>query len=143
MSTCVDHIIRHDFYNLDDKPAATAFLENAIQQVRERLRIKDEIKADIIEYEGDAECAEFIEYSFQIPNFDADVQLGRGFWKVSQALNLSHLYHRFNGVYSLRYDIFDIARALGADEAWHCSEYDSPYAEEDRFFLMSIFIMDL
>ena len=133
MSTCVDHILRHDFYDLDDKTAATAFLENAIQQVRERLRIKDDIKTEIIEYAGDEECPGYIDYSFRIPNFDADVQLGRGFWKVSQALNLSHLYHRFNGVYSLRYEIFDIARALGGDEAWHCSEYDSPYAEEDRF----------
>lgn len=133
MSTCAEHILRHDFYDLDDKAAATAFLEDAIRKVRERLRIKDEIKAEIIEYGGDDDLPGEIAYSFQIANFDADVQLGRGFWRISQALSFSHLYYRFNGEYAMRLDIFDIASALGADEAWHCSEYVAPCAEEDRF----------
>ena len=130
MSTCVDHILRHDFHDLDNKAASVAFLEKSIEQLRERLRIKDRIMADVIEYDSDDDSG-FIEYSFRIPNFDADIQLGRGFWKISQALSLDHMFSRFNGIYSIREDIFDIARALDAKEAWHCSEYISPLNEED------------
>lgn len=129
MSTCADHILRHDFHDLDDKAAAIAFLEKSIELLRDRLRIKDRIIVDVTEYEDDD--SGFTEYSFRIPNYDATIQMGRGFWKVSQALSLDQLFHRFNGIYSTRYDIFDIARALGAKEAWHCSEYISPYNEED------------
>lgn len=129
MSTCVDHILRHDFQDLDDKAAAIAYLEKSIEQLRERLRIKDRIMADVTEYDDDD--SGFIEYSFRIPNYDATIQMGRGFWKISQAQSLDHLFRRFNGIYSMRLDIFDIAQALDAKEAWHCSEYISPLNEED------------
>lgn len=129
MSTCVDHILRHNFHDLDDKAAAVTFLEKSIEQLRERLKIKDRIMADITVYEGDD--SGFIEYSFRISNYDATIQMGRGFWKISQALSLDHLFRRFNGIYSIRQEIFDIAQALDVKEAWHCSEYISPYNDDD------------
>lgn len=127
MSTCVCHILRHDFYNLDNRDESVAFLERMIERVMECLRIKDKISAQITYYgddviEGDA----VIEYAFNIPNYDATISMGRGYWVVSQAFSLDLLFCRFDGNYSVRLDIFDIARALGAKEAWHCSEYLSP-----------------
>lgn len=137
MSSTLDHIVRHDFHDLADKDAAAAFMKSKIAQLRSCLRIKDEIIPSIVDYsesdkEGSSEPAP-IDYSFHIPNYDAHVQMARGYWIISQALSMNQLFTRYNGEYDLRRDIFDIARALGQNEAWHCSCYCASMGEIDYF----------
>ena len=137
MSTTLDHIVRHDFYDLRDKDAAAAFMKTKIAQLRACLHIKDEIIPSIVDYsefddEDSTEPAP-IDYSFEIPNYDAHVEMARGFWIISQALSMHQLFTRYNGDYDLRRDIFDIARALGQDEAWHCSCYCASMGAVDYF----------
>ncbi len=131
MSHCVDHIIRHDFFELDDREAVMQFLKKTITQIKEKLYIKCEIPIKVIDFEEDPD---FIpEYSFEIPSFDYDVFLCKGFWIISASLSLSSLFTKFYGEFTIRNDIFDIARALGQNEAWHCSEYNSTDCPEFNY----------
>lgn len=131
MSHCVDHIIRHDFFELDDREAVMQFLQKTIAQIKEKLYIKSEIPIKVFDFEEDPE---FIpEYSFVIPSCDYDVLLGNGFWIISSSLSLGSLFTRFHGEFTVRNDIFDIARALGQNEAWHCSEYNSTDCPEFNY----------
>ena len=124
MGATIEHIIRHNFHDLENKDAAIAFMESSIKQLRSRLRIKDQIEVCCHEYEDfGPEDPGWTEFWFNIPNYDATVQMGRGFWIISQALSPFQLFTRFNGRYTIRHGIFDIARALGQNEAWHCTEY--------------------
>ena len=134
MSTTIDHIIRHGFHDLEDKAAAMEFMTKSISQLRSRLRIKDDIEAYCHDYEDfGPEDPGWTEYWFNIPNYDATVQLGRGFWMISQALSPFQLFTRFNGRYTIRHAIFDIARALDQNEAWHCTEYYGSFSEDFNY----------
>lgn len=50
MSTTLDHIVRHEFYDLRNMESAEAFMKSKIAQLRSYLRIKDEIVPSIIDY---------------------------------------------------------------------------------------------
>lgn len=50
MSTTLDHIVRHEFYDLRNMEAAEAFMKSKIAQLRSYLRINDEIVPSIIDY---------------------------------------------------------------------------------------------
>lgn len=137
MSTTLDHIVRHEFYDLRNMEAAEEFMKSKIAQLRSYLRIKDEINPCIVDYsefdDEDSTDPAPIDYSFEIPNYDAHVQMARGFWIISQALSIHQLFTRYNREYDLRRDIFDIVRALGQDEAWHCSCYSASMGVIDYF----------
>jgi len=50
MSTTLDHIVRHEFYDLRNMEAAESFMKSKIAQLRSYLRIKDEINPCIVDY---------------------------------------------------------------------------------------------
>ena len=62
MSTTLDHIVRHEFYDLRNMEAAEEFMKSKIAQLRSYLRIKDEINFGFHEFLSSLHISKVIEF---------------------------------------------------------------------------------
>lgn len=128
MSISLTQFIKHDFHDVKDKQASLEFVEKSIKRIQESLGLESyDIKPDLFEYD---ETIFYIE--FELPVYDVNIQLRNGFWEISSGYRHCQLFMHSNGYFWLRAAAFDIARALGQEEAWHMNEYHSyDYTEFD------------
>lgn len=116
MGVDVSHIVRHDFFELNDLDKARMFCEKTRDRLWSSLLLDscvDEDKKGSVYYLDD-------EYGFaiRIPYHDIELELRSGCWEIES------YYHYVQLVLGnhLRHLVFDIVHALEQTEAWHAAE---------------------
>lgn len=115
MGVDISHIIRHDFRQVEDKNASKAFVIKTIKQLKKNLHIQENFTFRYDE--------EFNETTFRLPFYDVEFTLHNGFWQIESYYHYCQLVMHRGDYFWLRRLTFDLARALGQDEAWYATEY--------------------
>lgn len=116
MGVDVTHIIRHEFNDVKNHKAAMAFVNEAVQRLKINLHIfgvDDEFE---LREEGET-------IKFRLPVYEVEFELHNGFWNVESYYHYCQIVMHDGDYFWLRRKIFDIARALGQNEAWHAEEF--------------------
>lgn len=116
MGVDITHIIRHDYKDIKNHEAAIAYVNETIQKLKENLHIYG--LDDMFEVMEDYDTI-----IFQLPVYDVEFQLHNGFWDIESYYHYCQIVMHYGDYFWLRRKIFDIARALGQNEAWHAAEY--------------------
>lgn len=111
------HLIRHNFRKIHDRKAATTFVFQTIEQLKERLFIKG--VDNLFDFDYDAE---FNQYHFELPFYGAYFYLENGCWQVFSIFRYNRVTSHVGNYFPARCHAYDIARALDQTEAWHISE---------------------
>lgn len=117
MSINAQHLIRHNFRDVHDKAASTAFVFRTIEKLKERLFIYGVDNLFAFNYEED-----YDEYSFELPFYEVSFYLQNGCWQITSPFSYHRVTSHIGGYFPARCNAYDIARALGQSEAWHISE---------------------
>lgn len=118
MGVDISHIIRHGFRKVEDKKAAKAFVVNTIERLKKNLLIQE--VDDYFEYNYDDD---YNATTFSLPIYDVEFTLHNGFWQIESFYHYCQIVMHHGDHFWLRRLTFDIARALGQDEAWYAEEY--------------------
>ena len=116
MGVDITHIIRHDFMDVKNHATAMDFVKETIEKLKKNLHI----------YGVDEEFGieeDFGTISFELPVYDVGFELHNGFWDVESYYHYCQIVMHDGDYFWLRRKIYDIARALGQNEAWHAEEY--------------------
>lgn len=116
MGVDVTHIIRHEFKDVKNHKAAMDFVNEAVQKLKINLHIFG--VDDEFELRDDDETIKF-----RLPVYDVEFELHNGFWDVESYYHYCQIVMHDGDCFWIRRKIFDIARALGQNEAWHAEEY--------------------
>ena len=116
MGVDITHIIRHDFKDVKNRDSAMDFVKETIEKLKKNLHIYgvDE-KFAIVE--------EFGTILFHLPICDVEFELHNGFWDIESYYHYCQIVMHQGDYFWLRRKTFDIARALGQNEAWYAAEY--------------------
>ena len=117
MGVDISHIVRHDFYDLDDMNKSRAFCEKTRDRLWTNLLLGscvDEKGYGKINYLDDDTA-----FEMRIPYNDVEFDLRAGCWKIESYF---HYVQLVLGDYVRRL-IFDVVHALDQTEAWHAAEY--------------------
>ena len=114
----ITHIIRHDFMEVHDLGASMEFINETIRLLKERLFIQVPDDAFPIWHDNEDN-----ETNFSVPVYDVQFVLHNGFWQIESYYHYRQLVMHTGDYFHLRRMTFDIARALGRDEAWYAAEY--------------------
>lgn len=118
MGVDVSHIIKHDFRKVYDPISSMEFVKNTIQRLKKNLLLDNPEEDFEVCYDEDRN-----ETTFQIPVDDIEFTLHNGFWQIESYYHYYQFVMPYNGEFLIRRKIYDIAKALGQDEAWHAQEY--------------------
>lgn len=116
MGVDISHIIRHDFMQVEDKIVSKAFVLETIDRLKQNLFIHDD-QNFFFYYDEESN-----EFTFKLPIYDVRFYLHNGFWQIESYYHYCQLVMHKNGFW-LRQLTYDIARALGQNEAWYATEY--------------------
>lgn len=128
MGVDISHIIRHDFRQVGDRIASSDFVKKTIERLKKNLFIQDIDGCFSYEYDE-----EYNETRFRLPVYDLKFTLHNGFWEIDSYFHYCQIVMHEGEYFWLRRLTFDIARALGQDEAWYAAEYytwNGGYCEE-------------
>lgn len=117
MGVDVTHIIRHNFKGVRNHEAAVAY----IRQTIERLKQSFCINCDDEYFECRLDDIE--DMSFVFPPYDFTFFLRDGFWQIEPIYHYCHLLMPVDDVLWLHQQVYDVAKALGENEAWHAEEF--------------------
>ena len=116
MGVDISHIIRHDFKEVNNHAAAMDFVKETIERLKKNLHIYGVDD----EFELREDLGTII---FQLPVYDVEFQLHNGFWVVESFYHYCQIVMHHGDYFWLRRKTYDIARALGQNEAWYAEEY--------------------
>lgn len=117
MGVDASHIIRNDFYDVENRDKSKIFAEQTYQRLLDALCLPihwDESNFFYDEWEG---------YRFHIPVYDYEVFYHKGLWRIESYYHYCQIVMHKGDLFWLRQALSDIARALGALEMWHATEY--------------------
>lgn len=130
MSVTAEIFVRHDFFELDNFQKSEMFVKQTIDQVKQVLSIDENY--DHFQYWGYYdEDNKWSDIQFNIPLLNLSVHLKPGYWCIWTRSNYCQVTNKFNGRLHIIDDAFDIARALGQNEAWLCDEFIEQEFEEN------------
>ena len=114
MSVCVECLIRNEFYDLDNIEAVEAELNRASQMLNDYFHLEGEDKYH-------PEGLDYGNYQvYSKTHHMSNVFIKKGYWHVSPA----YRYHQlFTPPLFVRKGFYDVAKALGKNEAWYCDEF--------------------
>lgn len=117
MGVDISHVIRHNFRDVNNHRSALDYVKNTIEKLKKNLHIYgvDE------EFELDEDHCGFI--SFRLPIYDVEFELHNGFWVIESFYHYCQIVMHQGDYFWLRRKTYDIARALGQNEAWYAEEY--------------------
>lgn len=127
MGVDISHIIKNDFNKGNDEKAVREYILSTISLLKERLCIFQDLDSFEVDYD-DIGLA-----SFHLPVYDVKFLLFNGFWDIEPNCHYCQIVIHRGNYFALRRIIYDIARALGRQEAWHVQEYytwNSPYLDD-------------
>lgn len=102
---------------MHDRQASLAFARETIGLLKEKLHIGCCEEAFELYHEE-----EYGETIFTLPVYDVEFSLRNGFWLVESSFHYCQLVMHKGDYFKLRCMPFDIARALGQQEAWYAKE---------------------
>lgn len=130
------HIVRHDFKKNDDLNACRKFV------VDTAYKLKSQLHDDVCVYREDLFFEDSIEkygwydslllppdefypatFVIRLNRYDVTIFLRHGFWEVESYYKFFQIISQADGTIWLREYIYDIVKALGANEVWHADEY--------------------
>lgn len=117
MGVDISHIIKHDFHEVANKEAAIAFAKATIERLKKNLLLDNPDEDFELCNDGD------MGISFQLPVYDVEFNLHNGFWRIESYFHYCQIVMHHGEYFWLRRLTFDIARALGQDEAWYAEEF--------------------
>lgn len=124
MSVCVEGLIRNNFYDMDNIKTIEAELNRVSQCLNEYFHLEGE---DIY-YPYGLDCEDYRVYSDN--HHMSCLYLRKGYWHISPA----YRYHQlFTPPLFVRKGFYDIAKALGKDEAWYCDEFHLDNCGDERW----------
>jgi len=126
MGSDIGIIIPSEFNDIRDKRKAEKYLRVITKKIESTLRIEGITTRMNDDYcDGSPLKEEWPDFSPEIwvPTYEASIYLADGFWYMFNGYRYHQLFYP-PGTQWLRYNIFDIVRALGQHEAWYCSVYD-------------------
>ena len=119
MGVDITHLIRHDFHDVKNKEASVEYVDKTVARLRKELHLESEpINIEIEDFDNNCFCV-----SFDIPDYDVEVTLRNGFWQIESFFHYCQVVMHQDDYFWLRSITFDIARALGQNEAWYAEEY--------------------
>lgn len=118
MGVDISHIIKHDFRLVEDKKASKDFVMKTIERLKKNLLIQE--VDDCFDYHH---IDDYNETTFRLPIYDVEFTLHNGFWQIESFFHYCQIVMHHGDYFWLRRITFDIARALGQDEAWYAEEY--------------------
>lgn len=116
MGVDITHLIRHEFRDIHNHAAAMEFTKSTIEHLKKNLHIygvDDEFEV----------TDKFDTITFRLPVYDVEFELHNGFWNIESYYHYCQIVMHHGDYFWLRRKIFDIARALEQNEAWHAAEY--------------------
>lgn len=114
MGVDITHIIRHDFHDVRNREAAEAFTRKTIARLQSVLRMeKNSIEVETL----------FDEIVFNLPVYDVRFTLRDGYWEIDSFFHYCQIVMHDGDYFWLREMTFDLARALGQEEAWYSDEF--------------------
>lgn len=116
MGVDISHIIRHDFRDVKNRDAALKYTKDAIERLKKNLHLYG--TDDEFEITDDYDC-----FTFSVPVYDVELSLHNGFWDMESFYHYCQIVMHDGDYFWLRCATFDIARALGQNEAWYAEEY--------------------
>lgn len=126
MGSDIGIIIPSEFNDIRDKRKAEKYLRVIAKKIESTLRIEGITTRMNDDYcDGSPLKEEWPDFSPEIwvPTYEASIYLADGFWYMFNGYRYHQLFYP-PGTQWLRYNIFDIVRALGQHEAWYCSVHD-------------------
>lgn len=118
MGVDISHIIRHGFREVENKETSKKFVERTIATLKKNLLIHN--VDDCFGYYYDSESNET---TFTLPIYNVEFTLHNGFWQIESYYHYCQIVMHDGDYFWLRRLTFDIARALGQDEAWYAEEF--------------------
>lgn len=118
MGVDVTHIVRNDFYNVEDRDASLRYVLDTINLLKSKLALDEDIDAFELNVDDD-----YNEITFCIPLYDVQFTLHNGFWQIESYYHYCQIVMLTGDKLWLREMISDIVRSLGQDEIWHAEEY--------------------
>ena len=117
MGVDISHIVRHDYYDINDLDKSRAFCEKTYSRLRSYLLLDsciDENGAGGVSYVDDE-----MGFEMRVPYNDVEFDLRPGCWEIESYFHYAQLVLG-NHVRRL---VFDVVHALDQKEAWHAAEY--------------------
>ena len=122
MGACVNILIRHDFYELDNPSKSRQFVQQTIDRISAEFGI--EIPQDKSTPHGVySEEDNWIDIGFVIPAYDVDVMLRKGYWQIGIGCHYCQVVRKWNGRLYISDLALNLARLFEQREAWYCDEY--------------------
>lgn len=118
MGVDITHIIRHDFHDVKNRKASEAFARRTIDKLKSEFRM-DNYSIELYTEEYD----DSFYYAFNLPIYDVEFILRDGFWEINSFFHYCQIVMHEGTHFWLRELTFDLARALGQDEAWYAEEF--------------------
>lgn len=119
MGVDITHIVRHEFYNVENRDSAMRFVRDTIRSIKRNLSLdesEDAFDICIGRYDDN-------EIRFTDPLFGWTFILHNGFWEIESGYHYCQIAMKYDGVFRLRESAFDITRALGRDEMWYTEDW--------------------
>ena len=120
MGVDISHIIRNDFYEVNDLDKSKVYVQEIIEKLKKELLINAP-EDDYFNLTQDTEYGDY-ETSFRLPVYDVDFNLQNGFWRIESYFHYCRIVMHHGKYFYLRRLTFDLARALGKNEAWYAEE---------------------
>ena len=118
MGVDITHIIKHNFRQTQDIQLSLEFAKRTIDILKKALFIHGSYSDFELQYDED-----YSEIRFELPVYDVEFTLHHGFWQIESFFHYCQLVLHQDGYFFLRWLTYDIARALGENEAWYAKEF--------------------
>ena len=118
MGVDITHVIRHEFRDVKNRAASVEFVMKTIERLKKNLHLYG--LDDEFELRLDDPDFGLI---FRIPVYDMQFRLHNGFWEIDSFYHYCQIVMHDGDYFWLRRRTFDVARALGQNEAWYACEY--------------------
>lgn len=122
MGVNVQILVKHDFFDLDNYEKSEEFVKQTIDHIKQVLSINE--GDDYFQLWGYYNNNhKWSDIQFEIPLLDLSIHLRRGHWSIWSCSRYYQVTNKLNGRLHIIDDAFDVARALGQNEAWLCDEF--------------------
>lgn len=118
MGVDITHIVRNDFYDVENREASLKYVHDTIDLLKAKLALDEDLESFELVVDD-----EYHEITFQVPLYDVEFTLHNGFWQIESFVHYCQIVMHKGDKFWLRETISDIVRALGRDEVWHAEEF--------------------
>lgn len=126
MGVDISHLIKNDFYEVENHEKALQYVKDTIALLIKKLHLptEEEISWEIQDNYIDPDSTwQMQEITFRVPVYDVEFSLHNGFWVIESYHHYCQIVMHHGEYFWLRELTFDLARALNQSEAWYAEEF--------------------